>query len=127
MADNDSQNELELTTTAVSPLSRVGSGVALVRYRLVADPEADNDSLVLLRSEQPAYQTVTAADDADMMRLATGIEALSIRFSVDDQWRTTWDGHAAGSLPEMVEVVLSLAREEGPAVVFRSAFEIPRW
>jgi general secretion pathway protein J len=125
--DGGNLQELELTTTAVSPLSQIGSGVARVRYRLVADPEDAAGRLVLLRSEQPAYQPSNNGTDADMMRLAAGIESLLIRFYAEDQWQTGWEGRVAGGLPEMVEMTLQLRTEERPPVVFRSTFELPRW
>ncbi len=119
--------QLELTTTAVSPLSRTGSGVARVRYRLVRDQEDAAARRVLLRSEQPAYQPAEDEADADMMRLAAGIESMSIRYYANGEWQTDWEGRTAGRLPDMVELTLQVGTEEQAPVTFRSAFEVPRW
>ncbi|MBW2503357.1 MAG: prepilin-type N-terminal cleavage/methylation domain-containing protein, partial [Deltaproteobacteria bacterium] len=37
--ETDGSVELDLTTSAVSPLSQTGSGLARINYRLVKDPE----------------------------------------------------------------------------------------
>lgn len=126
-AGDGNLNELELTTTAVSPLSQTGSGIARVRYRLVRDREDPENRLVLLRSEQPAYQPVSEVSDGDMMRLAAGIENLTIRYYANGQWQAGWDGRTSGGLPEMVEMTLQLRTRQGAPVAFQSAFEVPRW
>lgn len=126
-SNDDSLDELELTTTAVSPLSKTGSGVARVRYRLTEDQEDSDGRQVLLRSEQPAYQTSEKLENVDMMRLAAGIESLSVRFFSAGQWQEEWDSHSSGSLPEMVQLTLRLPVATGEALIFQSAFEIPRW
>ena len=125
--ERDTLDELELTTTAVSPLSQTGSGIARVRYRLVMDSEDPENRLVLLRSEQPAYQPAIELNDSDMMRLATGIENLVIRYYANGQWQAGWNGLSAGGLPEMVEINLQLRTREGAPVAFLSAFEVPWW
>ena len=125
--DNDTLQELELTTTAVSPLSLGGAGISWVYYRLVPDQEDAARRMVLLRSEQPAYLTANDQIDAGMMRLAAGIETLSVRFYANDQWQISWNGHTSGGLPEMVELTLQLRTEDQLPITFRSAFELPRW
>lgn len=126
-ASGDPLDALELTTTAVSPLSRTGSGVARVRYRLTEDPESSEGRQVLLRSEQPAYQPSDNLENADMMRLAAGIESMTIRFFSAGQWREEWDSQSTGELPEMVELVLQLPAETEDPLTFQSTIEIPRW
>ncbi len=115
---------LELTTTAVSPLSQTGSGLARVRYLLVTDPENAASGLVLMRSEHPAHEQVTGSGIEDMMRLAPGVEAMALRFFAKGQWQENWDGRISG-LPEMVEIALQLRRVGREPVQFISAVEIP--
>ena len=67
--DNNGETFLELTTTAVTPLSAVGTGIAEVRYRLEADEELSNNLQVLMRAEKPRQSSSTIDDDR-MMRLA---------------------------------------------------------
>lgn len=115
---------LELTTTAVSPFSQTGAGLARVRYLLVTDPENPASGLVLMRSEQPAHEPATETGIDGMMRLAPGVDAMTIRFFAKGQWQEKWDGRISG-LPEMVEIALQLRRAGRDPVQFISAVEIP--
>lgn len=115
--------ELELTTTAVSPLSQTGSGIARVHYLLVEDQEDAAKGRVLMRSEYPVHEQADE-DTAGMMRLVPGIEAMSLRFYAKGQWQTSWDGTTAG-LPEQVEIALQLHSEGAEPIHFISAFEVP--
>ncbi len=121
---DESSASLELTTTAVSPLSQKGSGLARVRYLLVPDPEDGGRSRVLMRSEQAVYDPEPIQGTEGMMRLAPGVDAMSIRFFANEQWVEKWDGTASG-MPEMVEISLQLRRNEQDPITFVSAFEIP--
>jgi general secretion pathway protein J len=120
----ESSASLELTTTAVSPLSQKGSGLARIRYLLLPDPEDGGRSRVLMRSEQAVYDPEPIQGTQGMMRLAPGVEAMSIRFYGNGQWVEKWDGAASG-MPEMVEISLQLHREGSDPIFFVSAFEIP--
>jgi general secretion pathway protein J len=124
-AGGDTEYILELTTTAVSPLSRTGTGLARVRYLLVTDPENAANGLVLMRSESPVYDSEPDQEADNMMRLAPGIETMTLRFFADGQWQEKWDARSSG-LPEMVEVALQLRRDGQESAQFVSAFEIPR-
>ncbi len=115
--------ELELTTTAVSPLSQTGSGIAKVHYLLVEDQEAGSGSLVLMRSERPVHEQIDEGT-AGMMRLVPGIESLTMRFYANGQWQTVWDGRTSG-LPELVEIALQLRTGDAEPTDFISAFEVP--
>jgi len=121
---DDGSIELELTTTAVSPLSKTGAGLARVHYLLGEDQEGQDQGQVLQRSEYPVYE---AADEeaAGMMRLIPGVEAMAIRYYANGQWKTAWDARESG-LPEMVEIELQLRSTDGKEPVrFISAFEVP--
>jgi general secretion pathway protein J len=122
---DDGPVELELTTTAVSPLSQTGSGLAKVHYLLVADEEDNADgTMVLMRSEHPVHE---ASDEGTvgMMRLVPGIEAMVVRFYSAGEWQREWDGRTSG-LPEMVEITVQLRTEGKQPTSFISAFEIPK-
>ncbi len=114
---------LELTTTAVTPLSVTGTGIAEVHYRLTPDSESTANLQVLLRSEQPR-QSATAAIDDRMMRLAPDVVSLTLRFYTEGNWRTEWDALQDG-LPQLVEIALVVGREEQRQVPFTTTFEIP--
>ncbi len=114
---------LELTTTAVTPLSATGTGIAAVRYRLVADKESNQGSNVLLRGEHPRQSASRAVDDR-MMRLAPGVSSLSLRFYSEGNWQDEWDARQDG-LPQLVEVTLVVGRDEQQQTPFRTAFDIP--
>lgn len=115
--------ELELTTSAASPLSQTGSGIAKVHYLLAEDQETEADGLVLLRSEQPVHKQ-TDEKVSGMMRLIPGIKSLSLRFYANGKWQSSWDGRTAG-LPELVEIQLRLGTGGGQPVDFISSFELP--
>lgn len=120
---DDRSFEFELTTSAVSPLSKTGSGIARVRYLLIEDEEDTADGRVLMRSEHPVHESVDETA-AGMMRLIPGIEAMTLRFYINGQWKTAWDGQISG-LPELVEIALQLRAGGEEPVHFISAFEVP--
>ena len=124
-AGGDTEYLLELTTTAVSPLSRTGTGLARIRYLLVTDPENAANGQVLMRSESPVYDSEPNQEADNMMRLAPGIETMTLRFFANGQWQEKWDARTSG-LPEMVEIALQLRRDGQESAQFISAFEIPR-
>ncbi len=117
--------ELELTTTAVTPVIQAGSGIARVHYRLTKDQDNDGDGLVLLRTEQTLHSSRRDAEGAGMMRLIPGVEAMSIRFFSNGAWQTQWDGLKSG-LPELVEITLLLKTDKQDSVRFVTAFDIPQ-
>ena len=120
---DDGSFELELTTSAVSPLSETGSGIAKVHYLLSDDKEEAANGRVLLRSEYPVHDSVDE-EAAGMMRLVPGIETMSLRFYANGQWQTTWQARTSG-LPELVEIALQLRTGGEEPIEFISAFEIP--
>ena len=120
---DDGSFELELTTSAVSPLSETGSGIAKVHYLLSEDKEEAANGRVLLRSEHPVHDSADE-EAAGMMRLVPGIEAMSLRFYANGQWQTTWQARTSG-LPELVEIALQLRTGGEEPIDFISAFEIP--
>lgn len=120
---DDGSFELELTTSAVSPLSETGSGIAKVHYLLAEDKEEAANGRVLLRSEHPVHDSADE-ETAGMMRLVPGIEAMSLRFYANGQWQTTWQARTSG-LPELVEIALQLRTGGEEPIHFISAFEIP--
>lgn len=120
---DDQSFEFELTTSAVSPLSQAGSGIARVHYLLIEDEEDSAKGRVLMRSEHPVHESVDETASG-MMRLIPGIEAMTLRFYADGQWQTAWDGRVSG-LPKLVEITLRLHSEGKEPVPFVSAFEVP--
>ncbi|MDH3454034.1 MAG: GspJ family type II secretion system protein [Desulfuromonadales bacterium] len=122
-ATDDGALELELTTSAVSPLSQTGTGIAKVRYLLIEDRENPDAGRVLMRSEHPVLEQVDE-EAAGMMRLVPGIEAMTLRFYTNGQWQAAWDGRTAG-LPELVEIALQLHSGGTEPIHFVSAFELP--
>jgi len=111
---------LFLSTTATTPQGERLEGVALVRYRLRKDEQAE-DKMVLTRSEGPLDQETQAPRE---YRLAPGIEAMRLRFSDGETWQESWDSDNSNAAPVMVEVALEI-RLDGTVVPFRSIFEIP--
>lgn len=121
---NDSgESFLELTTTAVTPLSAAGTGIAEVRYRLVLDRESTDGSRVLLRGERPRQSAVEPADDR-MMRLAPNVVKLSLRFYASGTWQEEWDARQNG-LPQLVKITLVVGQDEQRQIPFTTTFEIP--
>lgn len=114
---------LELTTTAVTPLSAVGTGIAEVRYRLTPDEESNKSSQVLLRGERPR-QTASIAVDDRMMRLAPDVASMTLRFYTKGRWTNKWDAQQDG-LPQLVEVSLIVGADEQRQTPFTTAFDIP--
>jgi len=122
---NDENNFfLELSTTAVSPLSIEGTGFSLVSYVLEADPDSDQQDKILWRTERPLL-TENQNDTAPRaMRLAPGIAFMQVRFYASGSWQENWDSASAG-LPELVEIELRVSATDGVLVPFRTAFKLP--
>lgn len=114
---------LELTTTAVTPLSTAGTGIAEVRYRLAPDEKSDDDSHVLLRAERPRQSASGAVDDR-MMRLAPNVASLALRFYAAGSWQEEWDAAQEG-LPQLVEISLVVGLDEQRQTPFTTTFDLP--
>ena len=121
---NDSgESFLELTTTAVSPLSAAGTGIAEVRYRLAPDQESMQGSKVLLRGERPRQSAAEPENDR-MMRLAPGVAQFSLHFYAAGTWHEEWDA-SKSNLPELVKIAIVVGKDEQRQIPFTTAFEIP--
>ena len=121
--NDQGESFLELTTTAVTPLSAAGTGIAEVRYRLAVDMDSSEGSQVLLRSERPR-QTMSGEGDNRMMRLAPGVASMTLRFYTEGHWKNEWDARQDG-LPQLVEVALVVGHDEQRLTPFTTAFDIP--
>jgi len=121
----DTLSSLEFTTRAVSPLAGEETGIALVRYWLEPDPQSDQNTGVLLRSETPLLGAVKSETEVRVLRLADGIAEMDLRFYNSGQWFDSWDGQG-GALPELVEISLRLESEPGQETLFRSAFDLAK-
>ena len=122
--DSDRRPFLELSTTAVSPLSSTGTGFALVHYRLEEDAETNDGSKIMLRREAPLLASEETLDEDAAMRLAPGISRFQVRFYAEAAWHDNWEAAGSG-LPEMVEVLLYTIDAEGEETPFLTAFELP--
>ncbi len=122
--DSEGTPYLELSTTAVSPLSSEGTGFALVRYTLETDSEAKDGSKIMLRQEEPLLSRQESSNEATAMRLAPGISRFQVRFHVDGGWQDNWDAATSG-LPDLVEVALTTVDDGGEETPFLTAFELP--
>lgn len=121
----DGYFRLEMTSTASTPLSAQGSGIARIVYRLYRDSDDPKEALTLLRNEQPAhFQAETNLLPRDMMRVSSQIEAMSFRFYANNQWHQQWNARLSG-LPRLVEINLQIRSSKEGLVSFRSAFEVP--
>lgn len=114
---------LELTTTAVTPLSVTGTGITEVHYRLAPDRESDESRLVLLRAERPRQAAAPPTNDR-MMRLAPGVVSLSLRFYTEGRWQEQWDARKDG-LPQLVEIALVVGQDEQRQTPFTTTFKLP--
>ncbi len=119
----EGESFLELTTTAVTPLSNAGTGIAEVRYRLATDHKSGEGGFVLLRAERPR-QSATAAVDDRMMRLAPDIASMTLRFYTEGRWQDEWDATQDG-LPQLVEIALVVGQDEQRQTPFRTTFALP--
>ena len=110
----------ELSTTASSSLNLNGAGFVAVRYELVADRENEDGGYVILRTEKPLWGN-QSRQDFPAMRLASGVRNLRIRYRSEQAWQNQWDGKVQG-LPDMLEVMLTLADKSGEEIPFLTAF-----
>ena len=117
--------EFTLTTSAVTPLSQTGSGIAKVYYRIAADHENSGKGLVLFRRERPVHLSSSDGPSTGMMRFAPGIKTMSLRFFKNGEWATSWDGLVSG-LPDLVEITLEVITEDETLASFITAFDLPK-
>ena len=122
--ETDGSVELDLTTSAVSPLSQTGSGLARVNYRLVKDPDDSEDRWVLMRREKAVHEPDENDSLEDMIRLSSGITGMTLRFFANGEWNTSWNGEPS-ALPELVAVTLRLGHDDESSTQFSTAFELP--
>lgn len=116
---------LELSTTAVSPLSEQGTGFALVRYRIGPDEENDGQSLVIERSEEALLgRSQDTPENPDMMRLSPGIREFALSFYAAGEWHDSWNA-ATDGLPAMLRLRLRILTADGSEVPFTSSFKLP--
>lgn len=115
---------LEFATTAVTPASPTGTGVATVRYNLVPTPEEDAGGHTLMRGEFPRKRQIATQEPYRMMRLAPALTALTFRFYRDGNWLDRWDSSTDG-LPQLVEINLVTGIETHRQNRFVSAFRLP--
>jgi general secretion pathway protein J len=122
--NDNGQPYLELTTTAVTPLSATGIGISEVRYRLEQEMETTgDDKQVLLRSERPR-QSKKATVNGRMMRMAPGVESFALRFYTGRVWEDKWDAGRDG-LPQLIEISLVVSGVGKRQIPFRTTFDIP--
>jgi len=112
--DDSNRPYLEFSSTATSWQGGKG-GIALIRYRLIEDPEKNDGSLVLMRNETPLYEP----DEENEYRLSTDIDSLTFRFYDGQTWQDEW----TTGLPKIVEVGLTIRTAER-TIPFRTAFEV---
>jgi general secretion pathway protein J len=116
---------LLFSTTAGTPQPGSG-GVALVRYELDADPEAEpgRGGQVLLRGEAPVW--AGNAERAPAYRLGADIVGLGLRFHDGSAWQEQWPVNPGQpGRPQQVEVTLTLRIADGE-VPFVTACELPQ-
>lgn len=107
---------LHLTTTATTPQGGGRTGLSVVDYELVDDPDAP-DQKILMRTEQPLYDA--EGQGVTGYRLAEGLSGFRLRFSNGGDWQEQWDQ----GLPRMVEVSLQMVLD-GRETPFSSIFEV---
>jgi general secretion pathway protein J len=125
--NEEQQPFLELSTTATTPYGGNRGGIAVVRYDLRPDPDAERSAdgkipQVLMRREYNLFDAEGAQRPG--YRLATGIDEMRFRFHRNGEWLEGW-ASASDGLPQMVELTLTIAVDGNP-VPFRSAFEVVR-
>jgi hypothetical protein len=68
-------------------------------------------------------QSSLLVHDDRMMRLAPGIERMTVRFYSAGQWHNDWDADQKG-LPQLVEITMIISQEGARQVPFSTTFEI---
>lgn len=115
---NDKGNPyLVISTTATTPQGGMTSGVAVVEYELVQDPE-NPDRKVLMRREYSSLDP--QGEDKPEYRLAAGIDGMKVRFFDGTTWVDQWQK----GLPKIVEVTLTIL-VDGEEMPFVTSFDVP--
>ncbi|NOR50958.1 MAG: hypothetical protein GQ530_08025, partial [Desulfuromonadales bacterium] len=121
--DEQGQLFFELSTTATISLNINGVGFVTVRYELIEDPESDDGSYVILRTEKPLWGS-KSRQNFPAMRMATGIKNFRIRYFSEKTWQNQWDDKLQG-FPEMLEVMITVYDKNGGETPFLTAFKFP--
>jgi hypothetical protein len=102
--------------------------IDLARVLYFIDDDETTLERGLVRAEQAVLSAVAVQEDEDLDRveLAAEVVALRLRYSLGSTWYDTWDSRQSDTLPQAVEVTLTVRLERNEEVHERTVKTIVR-
>lgn len=121
--DGDGRPELRFATASTTLTATGGGGIAALRYGLQPMLDAPQDRLYLVRSEEP-YHLRERLDNGSYP-LSGNVKSILWRFYGDNGWVESWSAAESNSLPQLVEMTVTLLDQNNGETVLRGTFDLP--
>lgn len=120
--DRDGRPELRFATASTTLTATGRGGIAVLRYGLQPMPEV-GERFYLVRSEEPYH--LRDRLDSGAYPLSGNVKGLLWRFYGPNGWVESWSATESHSLPQLVELTLTLVDRENQETVLRGTFDLP--
>lgn len=121
--DRDQRQVLRFATASTTLEATGRGGIAAIRYGLEALPDGPLDRFYLMRNEEPYHQRDRL--DQGSYPMSGKLKSVTWRFYGPDGWVQTWSADTTGTLPQLVEMTITLW-EQDKEVVLRGIFDLPQ-
>ena len=121
--DRDGRPELRFATASTTLEATGRGGIAALRYGLQVMPEGPKDRLYLVRSEEP-YHLRDRLDNGSYP-LTGNVKSLTWRFYGANGWVESWSATTSSTLPQLVEMTVTLLDKDNRETVLRGTFDLP--
>ena len=121
--DRDGRPELRFATASTTLAATGRGGMAALRYGLQPLLEGPNDRLYLVRSEEP-YHLRDRLDNGSYP-LTGNVKSVTWRFYGANGWVESWSAAQSNSLPQLVEMTVTLLDKDNRETVLRGTFDLP--
>lgn len=121
--DRDGRPELCFATASTTLAATGRGGMAALRYSLQPMPEGAIDRFYLVRSEEPYH--LRDRLDSGSYPLTGNVKSLLWRFYGVNGWVESWSAAESNTLPQLVELTITLLDGENHETVLRGTFDLP--
>lgn len=121
--DRDGRPELRFATASTTLTATGRGGIAALRYGLQPMTEGPADRLYLIRSEEP-YHLRDRLDDG-LYPLTGNVKSILWRFYGVNGWVESWSAAQSNTLPQLVEMTVTLLDKDNRETVLRGTFDLP--
>lgn len=121
--DRDGRPEFRFATASTTLAATGRGGMAALRYGLQPMLEGPSDRLYLVRSEEPYH--LRERLDSGSYPLTGNVKSILWRFYGVNGWVEKWSGEDNNTLPQLVELTITLLDAENRETVLRGTFDLP--